>query len=279
MPSSKPTDWKPKSIRGCSSELAAAVASFNAAVTPSHTLCSRRYSLWSLVATHIDHAADNAMERFSLGLNKSSSFSQYAKNNGCIQLMKDIKLLVRRIEGDSQFYADIDTLIEVLFFLKGRSPKENTAVLINVNCKPFCELCWRYTVAFDSYFRGDETPIGNTRYCVEHNPSVPNSSYRNDHRHRNNFEEWLETLGAKKELPPFSDPADQMPIRKKAYAFSHAKLSERRIKILKLYAAGSTQAEIARQLGVSRQAVSKSLFKLRGYFNTWGEISLNSLTK
>jgi transcriptional regulator with XRE-family HTH domain len=46
-----------------------------------------------------------------------------------------------------------------------------------------------------------------------------------------------------------------------------------------LYAAGSTQAEIARQLGVSRQAVSKSLFKLRGYFNTWGEISLNSLTK
>ncbi|WP_371827737.1 helix-turn-helix domain-containing protein [Vreelandella boliviensis] len=68
-------------------------------------------------------------------------------------------------------------------------------------------------------------------------------------------------------------------MRRKAYDFSHAKLSERRIKILKLYAAGSTQAEIARQLGVSRQAVSKSLFKLRGYFNTWGEISLKSLIK
>ena len=132
-------------------------------------------------------------------------------------------------------------------------------------------------MAFDSYSKGEDKPTGNIRYCTEHIPSSTNSCYRNDHRHRESFKEWLRILGAEKVISPSYDPTDQINIRKKAYDFSHARLTERRVKILKLYAMGLSQAEIARQLGITRQAVSKSLYKLRGYFSSWGKIALEAI--
>ncbi|GKW48996.1 hypothetical protein NCCP2165_12110 [Halomonas sp. NCCP-2165] len=119
----------------------------------------------------------------------------------------------------------------------------------------------------------------NARYCEFHNQSSNPSAYRNDHRYRKDFEEWLIALGGEKELNLSSDLKHQEAIRKKAYALAHAKLTERRVKILKLYAAGFSQKKIADQLGISPQAVSKSLFKLRGYFTTWGGVALEEAAK
>lgn len=278
MSSLKPAISKPKLVRGCSSELAAALVSFNAAVTPSHTPRSRRYSLWTLVSTHIDEAAESAMRMTPHRLNEKYSFSEHAKRLGCDETVKILRFFNRR-HAVSETYNDFEMLIYILYFIKSRDNLDKPRLTFSIEEHPFCELCWRFTVAFDSYSEGEDKPTGNIRYCAEHIPSSASSYYRNDHRHREKFEEWLRILGAQKVLSLSSDPTDQIHIRKKAYDFSHAKLTERRIKILKLYAAGLSQAEIARQLGITRQAVSKSLYKLRGYFSSWVQIAFEEFDK
>ncbi|MGM0913091.1 MAG: LuxR C-terminal-related transcriptional regulator [Pseudomonadota bacterium] len=265
---------KPLAVEGCSPEMAAAIEAFSASVTPSHTLRSRRYSLLSLIAKHIDDAAGISVKRSLEGFNQEKPFSQHVRHTGCNNLIKTFKLLSRQVRLTPQDQADIDCLIEVLFFIKSRTPSVSIAAEINLIEKPFCELCWRFTIAYDRYSNGEEAEMRNARYCEFHNPSSNPSAYRNDHRYRKDFEEWLIALGGEKEMNLSSDLKQQEAIRKKAYALAHAKLTERRVKILKLYAAGFSQKKIADQLGISPQAVSKSLFKLRGYFSTWADIAL-----
>lgn len=270
------SNQKPRPVNGCSPEMVVAIANFNEAVTPSHTLRSRRYSLWSLVSTHIDDTAESVMRLTPHRLNEKYSFSEHAKRLGCDETVKILKFFNRR-HASTETYYNFETLIYLLYFIKSRDYLHKNRIKFSIHEKPFCELCWRFTVAFDSYAKGEDKPTGNMRYCEEHLPSSTSSYYRNDHRHRENFEEWLRILGAQKVLSLSSDPTDQIHIRKKAYDFSHAKLTERRINILKLYAKGLSQAQIARQLGITRQAVSKSLYKMRGYFRTWAEISLTNI--
>lgn len=266
----------PIPVSGCSPEMADAIANFNAAVTPSHTLRSRRYSLWTLVSTHIDAAAESAMKLTPHRLSERYSFSEHAKRLGCNDAVKVLRFFNKK-HAVSETYYDFETLVYLLYFIKSRDNFDKPRLAFSIEEHPFCELCWRFTVAFDSYSEGEDKPTGSIRYCTEHIPSSTNSCYRNDHRHRESFKEWLRILGAEKVSSPSSDLTDQINIRKKAYNFSHAKLTERRIKILKLYAMGLSQAEIARQLGITRQAVSKSLYKLRGYFSTWVEVSLTNI--
>ncbi|WP_146802651.1 helix-turn-helix domain-containing protein [Bisbaumannia pacifica] len=265
---------KPLAVEGCSPEMAAAIEAFSTSITPSHTLRSRRYSLLSLVAKHLDDAASISIRRTLSGFNQEKSFSQHVKHTGCNNLIKTFKLLSRQAGLTPRDQADIDCLMDVLFFIKSRTPSESIAAEINLIEKPFCELCWRFTIAYDRYSNGEEAEMRNARYCEFHNPSSNPSAYRNDHRYRKDFEEWLIAMGGEKELNLSSDLKQQEAIRKKAYALAHAKLTERRVKILKLYAAGFSQKKIADKLGISPQAVSKSLFKLRGYFSTWADIAL-----
>ncbi|MCC4289635.1 sigma factor-like helix-turn-helix DNA-binding protein [Vreelandella aquamarina] len=262
-------------VEGCSPKMANAIESFYASVTPSYTLRSRRYSLVSLVAKHLDDAAESSMSRLSSRLSPNFSFSQHLKYTGCDNLIKILKFLSHQNRMTPELITDIDNLRKVLIFIKNRNASYSTAKKTHLLENPFCQLCWRYTIAYERYLNSGETEASNAKYCKEHSPSLNPSIYRNDHRYREAFEEWIVTLGGEKEFSLTSDLEKQKAIRKKAFSFSHAKLNERRKKILKLYAAGLSQRKIAEQLGITPQAVSKSLFKLRGYFSTWAQVALD----
>lgn len=264
---------KPKPVQGCSSELAAAVVTFSAAVTLSHTSYSRRYSLWSLVAIHIDEAAENCMRLSTQTLSEEHSFSKHAKQLGCNSTIEVLRLINKRQEN-TQIYSDFETLIEILNFIKSRSPHEQIERFANVDENPFCELCWRFTMAYNQKIQDEDELWGSPRYCKQHNPCDPHSLYRNDHRFRKSYEIWLGILGGYVELPPFQSPdKEQIKIRKEAYKLSQIRITKRRKEILELLINGATQSEISRQLGISRQAVYNSLLDIREQTTNWSKIA------
>lgn len=127
----------------------------------------------------------------------------------------------------------------------------------------YCTLCWRLTLRSEKMQQAKQ-PVPpdagirrlSNRYCAEHNPSDPRSRYWTDRLYREAFE---------RELAALSDDhtVDMQQARKLAYERAHVRKPqpkrslERHKKIRELLAKGMTQAEIARRLGVSRQAVGK----------------------
>lgn len=269
---------KPEPIPGCSSRLASSVISFNAAVTPSHTLYSRRYSLWSLVANHIDEAAEASLQETKPRFDEKYRFSKHAKMIGCSNTIKAFRI-INRGQDNSQTYADIETLMEVLYFIKSRSATAQNKRFANIDEKPFCELCWRFTIAYEQKIQNEGELWGSPRYCKRHNPSDPFSLYRSDHRHRKNFETWINILGGSVELPPFQKPyQENINIRKDAYKLAQVKITTRKKEILELLINGHSQSEISRQLGISRQAINKSLSKIRVNIDSWSQVAKLLLT-
>lgn len=119
------------------------------------------------------------------------------------------------------------------------------------------------------------------RFCVEHDPSNPASRYRVDHRYKELYQEekrqrnnpgFLARLG----LPP---PATGEEAKKDMYNRVHARLrpftqpdepSFREI-VWDLLAKGMRQADIARELGTSRQSISRSLKRTKKMADTFLE--------
>ena len=111
------------------------------------------------------------------------------------------------------------------------------------------------------------------RFCSEHNPSDPSSRYRNDLRYKQVFQRELMALQRKAAQslfevrfhPPRS--ADSEEIRKTAYDLAHARLHpltrlekpSLRESVWLFHLQGLRQADIARQLGIKRQSVSRAI--------------------
>jgi|GEM_PF-1263412 len=152
----------------------------------------------------------------------------------------------------------------------------------------YCELCWRLTMRSDALKaqRNIDSPASQARklsdrYCHIHNPSDPTSKYRRDLPYKKIFRDELlafhrRALRSKFILPPITPRSpDDQEIRKAVYEMirtgtyavysktdSPPPLMQR---ILAVRRKGMTQSEIARQLGISKQAVSAQMKKIRTY--------------
>ncbi|MEB0025898.1 helix-turn-helix domain-containing protein [Pseudomonas sp. MH9.2] len=152
----------------------------------------------------------------------------------------------------------------------------------------YCELCWRETKRWVGLMDAGEGPgkyfpdarwrkLSN-RYCEIHDPSDPGSRYHADLPFRAAFRRELEALRGRGYSGfafrfPLPNGADTQELRKTAYDQVHSRLRPAttsltaklglREKIWILHEEGLHQAEIARRLGVSRQAVSKAWKSLR----------------
>lgn len=158
----------------------------------------------------------------------------------------------------------------------------------------YCELCWRLTVRSvrlaeinlhsDAVQRSRERIKAgrlSNRYCSLHMPGT--ARYHADLRYRDAFKRHLDFIYRRRESdyvfnlqPPSS--ADKQELRKLAYDQVHSglhaiapkKINGRglREKICLMYLEGLSQSEMARRLGVSRQAVSKAKKSLESLAKT-----------
>ncbi|WP_243040106.1 helix-turn-helix domain-containing protein [Dyella sedimenti] len=193
----------------------------------------------------------------------------------------------RRIVGS------LDTMRSILDFVRRRRPLRGLdidfgAVADEKQRRPseaFCELCWRVSARTKALKElGWPWPVParvariSDRFCAEHNPSDPGSRYRADLYYKKAFQRELASMTSMVESElwlrfPAPRGADEQETRKTAYDTVHSGLvrirstksqhSSLKERIFALWKKGLSQAVIARELGVSRQAVSKALKSLR----------------
>lgn len=159
---------------------------------------------------------------------------------------------------------------------EGERPRLPDAVIRRQN-DVCCELCWRLTMRTAAMADPNVPDIKarrlSNRFCYEHNPSDPSSRYRADQRYKEAFQRELMALQLRvvksafdvQFHPPHS--ADVQEIRKAAYDLVHARLRpltqlekpSLQESVWRLYQQGMRQADIARQLGTTRQSVSRAI--------------------
>lgn len=147
----------------------------------------------------------------------------------------------------------------------------------------YCELCWRVSMRWSAFLGLEEDSDKylpearwrrlSNRYCEVHDPSDPKSQYRRDRPYKEAFLRELRALKGQGRSGylfrfPLPNGADTQELRKTAYDQVHSRLRPMtspvpaapglREKIWALHKDGLRQAEIARRLGISRQAVSKA---------------------
>ncbi|CAD5108545.1 hypothetical protein [Zestomonas carbonaria] len=168
----------------------------------------------------------------------------------------------------------------------------------------YCALCWRTTKRWAAFTDAEDgagrySPDArwrklSNRYCEIHDPSDPDSMYHCDLPYKPAFLRELEALmqrGRSEFLFRFPLPngADIQELRKTAYDQVHAGLRPAttslsvtpglRERVWVLHREGLRQAEIARRLGVSRQAVSKAWKSLKELVSQrQAEVYINPVT-
>ncbi len=184
-----------------------------------------------------------------------------------------------------QFFALLDSLIylieglltlkplkaQIKFSLEDDFEKIST-VLFEDKPDNYCKLCWRRTMRSEIEHKNIywEKKKHSAKYCKYHSPSVSKESWKNyirDRRYEKKFNHELTTLHTKNEshfLPTLRqiiiafgivDPQEK---RKLAYNLVHSGLDTTvRKKIIRFKQNGVKNSDIARELGISIQAVSK----------------------
>ena len=103
--------------------------------------------------------------------------------------------------------------------------------------------------------------IGSRIYCKVHDPKNPESEYRKDLKRKSAFLHEVDAFSniTKSNFKINLKPINQsnVEIRRAAYALVQSRFKGNRENVGFLLSQGVKQAEIARRLGISRQAVSK----------------------
>lgn len=303
---------------------------FSAALLPSHTLTSRRYSIWTALKRCVDEPFATVIASCSLdwdrqlllGFAPSSAWripsrpvlERMAQHpevaHGVLQLStrrpksrvaqivaaiecwaECLRLVIRDATQDqfgdaaTMFSATVDSVLSLFRRLSRRRPYWHlepdfgrvSDKIVRPDDGTFCELCWRPSMRTEALKSRSNNFNGrrlSPRYCSHHNPSDSRSKYRTDLRYRAAFSREVEALFRFESsayllrIQPRS--FDEEDVRKAAYALVHSRLRPLgarrpglRERVFSLHARGLRQAEIACELGVSRQAVSKALKNLR----------------
>ncbi|CAM4356740.1 hypothetical protein KESI111651_15140 [Kerstersia similis] len=186
---------------GCPELVRAAVVAFEQACTPSYTMASRRYSIWSKVREYLDVPVAQALDALGQAELLAGPFSHWLEMGlergerkrlwrlSMAHRAKVHSALARQHPPDPRLAALLETLYEIGVFVSLRRARksvgvkaEKAAEVVNHGRKvspdyPFCELCWRETMRAVAEASEDEGRKANAwkfsgRFCVEHNPSV-----------------------------------------------------------------------------------------------------------
>ena len=263
-----------------------AIASFERQCTPSYTTGSRRYSIWSLVRNVLDEPFRRALAEHHIDHLISSPLSMWLRmglasneRSGRLNRLSRARSSLQRLHsGRVEAFALIEVAYEIGLFVHLRRPQQSVGPLAERAAKPinfsraqspdypFCELCWRNTMRACALDTGAALAVFATaRFCEDHNPKDPSSRYRSDHRNRTKFRRaiddfwrsWRATSLGQGTAPSESEA------RYAAYWTVRGGESPRVQKMRQMAAMGLSGAEIARQSGVSRQAISKALKPFR----------------
>lgn len=204
---------------------------------------------------------------------------------------------------DQRFIATLESLIELVWACARKRPKKTQVPGSSLNgrrLQEFCRFCGE-PAELTLFASGDITPKANdpdddlhlsNLYCVNHRPKLPgdvwNPAYRRARRAVARFDLELARLrlqcAHRKEAQVRSgdelvdsyflhyilgqtlQPADEAELRNQARLMVDAKLTDRKKQMLALQRAGLNQSEIARKLGIERQAVSKALSTIPAMF-------------
>lgn len=212
-------------------------------------------------------------------------------------------MICEQDKADVHFIDTAETLVEVLVHCRCKQPrrKKSTASHLNLQRpKELCCLCGEpseYLQYFgdpDAWDLVDEEEKQRLshKYCHRHRPRFRdgtwNYEYRKAMRNREVFDleasRLLRQSAQPAEVKPHTgkldvdlfimnliaqttlQPADENKIRNLARRLVNYRISDRKKQILMLSASGFKQADIARRLGVSRQAVSKTLASIPDEF-------------
>jgi DNA-binding CsgD family transcriptional regulator len=205
---------------------------------------------------------------------------------------------------DQRFVATLESLIELVWACACKRPVKSQVRDTSLNGERpqgFCRFCG--TLAeLTSFAGGSDDPKADdpeerlrlsSLYCLDHRPKLPsgawNPTYRQARRSLAQFDLELARLSqqcAKPATPQVNSgdklvdsyffhyvagktlqPADKAELRDQARLMVDSKLSDRKKQILLLLWSGHNQSEIARKLGIERQAISKALASIPATFH------------
>lgn len=271
----------------CPEAVRAAVAEFEQVCTPSYTMASRRYSIWSKVREYLDASVAQALDDLGQPKLLDGPFSRWlemgrerGERERVGRLRTAHKALLRQHRHDLRLMALLETLYEVGMFVLLRRSRQSVGVkatkaaeAVNHGRKvssdyPFCELCWRKTMRAVVEASEDGKRRGNAwkfsgRFCTEHNPSDPTSRYRVDHRYRQRFQDEVKRQWelVRRLEAPWEQVPDEAAVRMQAFILARVPERTRADEIREMAQLGASRREISERFGVSRQAVYKVLVK------------------
>ena len=220
------------------------------------------------------------------------------------QLLRQfIKTEDRQTPRDRRFVATLESLIGLVWDCACKRPVKSKVRDTRLNgerLQGFCRFCGSLA-ELTSFAGGSDDPKADdpeeklrlsSLYCLDHRPKLPsgawNPVYRQARRSLAQFDLELARLSQQCAKPATAQvksgdqlvdgyffhyvmrqtlqPADKAELRNQARLMVDSKLSDRKKQILMLQWSGLNQSEIARKLGIERQAVSKALAAIPAMF-------------
>lgn len=220
------------------------------------------------------------------------------------QLLRQfIKTEDRQTPRDRRFVATLESLIGLVWDCACKRPVKSKVRDTRLNgerLQGFCRFCGSLA-ELTSFAGGSDDPKADdpeeklrlsSLYCLDHRPKLPsgawNPVYRQARRSLAQFDLELARLNQQCAKPATAQvksgdqlvdsyffhyvagqtlqPADKAELRNQARLMVDSKLSDRKKQMLMLQWAGLNQSEIARKLGIERQAVSKALAAIPAMF-------------
>lgn len=220
------------------------------------------------------------------------------------QLLRQfIKTEDRQTPKDQRFVATLESLIGLVWDCACKRPTKSKVRDTRLNgerLQGFCRFCGSLA-ELTSFAGGSDDPKADdpeerlrlsSLYCLDHRPKLPsgawNPVYRQARRSLAQFDLELARLSQQCAKPATAQvksgdqlvdsyffhyvagqtlqPADKAELRNQARLMVDSKLSDRKKQMLMLQWSGLNQSEIARKLGIERQAVSKALASIPAMF-------------
>ncbi len=220
------------------------------------------------------------------------------------QLLRQfIKTEDRQTPRDRRFVATLESLIGLVWDCACKRPVKSKVRDTRLNgerLQGFCRFCGSLA-ELTSFAGGSDDPKADdpeeklrlsSLYCLDHRPKLPsgawNPVYRQARRSLAQFDLELARLTQQCAKPATAQvksgdqlvdsyffhyvagqtlqPADKAELRNQARLMVDSKLSDRKKQMLMLQRSGLNQSEIARKLGIERQAVSKALAAIPAMF-------------
>jgi DNA-binding CsgD family transcriptional regulator len=188
-----------------------------------------------------------------------------------------VRLLAQRDQAAEQLEflcATLDLLIYLIDYCALLQPKSSRQVggkgersHLLTRPRKHCDLCWRWTQGYAFDRDRAATPNGvqpSNRFCSEHDQRLQKSNYRRDLAYKEAFDDELNLYRKRSRAAGgfgLVRPAslDEEDLRRAAFVVVRLKLTKDLQQMAAWSAVGLPQADIARRLGVTRQAVSKAL--------------------